>query len=564
MGSPAKAFPRHGGHRGSMRAGNAKAHLHLPMIILLLLLATAGQAWPQQQVDAAKLAGLTKLAGVLGEGVVGENEVVKARQSEGGWGQKGKAGSGWGLKEGLLAGNLPSPQVFGNPQQDRGRVAKFQQAAIGGSTFGSASDQSRDFKLLSAFEQFVEGGRGKSGGRTESKTGSRIGREQEKQRQNNENWPEIENKRKGREEGRRRADGRKYVETNLDGSSVDFTEGDQRQRKVSVGEKEELNAEEEMLRRMVGSIQKSITQEDSNRLQNSSAINSSSTAQSAITSLGENPVAFVGRNVVPEAGTAFSVKGKEEGGEIKDKNRSTEFPQTEMSLSEGGDVGGEERTTKGGKAGNDLNGVPTEGSHQEDEELEQPMALKKRSEEDSIHSMPTSSWVLATALALALVCILAILGLGCHLHGTRSCPAPGSKSPFSDLSPTFQSAKLAFSKTPPEERPGSKDSPINGTMINDSTTTGSRAHKFAEWEERNRPAGSVAVTEHLVDVAGEEEDNDMVYECPGLAPHGEMVVTNPFFMSQELSVERGKITKAPCPVNVNNNMRHGSINRNLR
>ena len=294
-------------------------------------------------------------------------QVVKARQPEGGWGQKGKAGSGWGLKEGLLAGNLPSPQVFGNPQQDRGRVAKFQQAAIGGSTFGSASDQSRDFKLLSAFEQFVEGGRGKSGGRTESKFGSRIGREQEKQRQNNENWPEIENKRKGREEGRRRADGRKYVETNLDGSSVDFTEGDQRQRKVSVGEKEELNAEEEMLRRMVGSIQKSITQEDSNRLQNSSVINSSSTAESAITSLGENPVAFVGRNVVPEAGTAFSVKGKEEGGEIKDKNRSTEFPQTEMSLSEGGDVGGEERTTKGGKAGNDLNGVPTEGSHQEDE-----------------------------------------------------------------------------------------------------------------------------------------------------------------------------------------------------
>jgi len=77
----------------------------------------------------------------------------------------------------------------------------------------------------------------------------------------------------------------------------------------------------------------------------------------------------------------------------------------------------------------------------------------------------------------------------------------------------------------------------------------------------------VAVTDHLVDVAGgidgEEEDNDMVYECPGLAPHGEMVVTNPFFMSQELSVKRGKATKAPCPVNVNNNMRHGSINRNL-
>lgn len=193
------------------------------------------------------------------------------------------------------------------------------------------------------------------------------------------------------------------------------------------------------------------------------------------------------------------------------------------------------------------------------------MALTKRSEENSIHSMPNSPWILATALALALVCILAVLGLGCHLHGPRSCPPAGSKSPFSDLSPTFQSAKLAFSKTPPEERPAASEEGASNGFIHNGTT-GSRAHKFAEWEGRNRPAGSVAVTEHLVDVAGEveEEDNDMVYECPGLAPHGEMVVTNPFFMSQELSVEREKVTKAPCPVNVNNNMRHGSINRNLR
>jgi hypothetical protein len=29
---------------------------------------------------------------------------------------------------------------------------------------------------------------------------------------------------------------------------------------------------------------------------------------------------------------------------------------------------------------------------------------------------------------------------------------------------------------------------------------------------------------------GEEEEGDLVYECPGLAPHGEMVVTNPFFL----------------------------------
>ena len=81
----------------------------------------------------------------------------------------------------------------------------------------------------------------------------------------------------------------------------------------------------------------------------------------------------------------------------------------------------------------------------------------------------------------------------------------------------------------------------------------------------------MAVTEHLVEVGTgdmDEEDNDMVisflnlfalfshivhfvnplhlfhllsdylhflqvYECPGLAPHGEMVVTNPFFMRSE-------------------------------
>ena len=37
----------------------------------------------------------------------------------------------------------------------------------------------------------------------------------------------------------------------------------------------------------------------------------------------------------------------------------------------------------------------------------------------------------------------------------------------------------------------------------------------------------------LVDLGGreeEEEEGDTVYECPGLAPHGEMVVTNPFFL----------------------------------
>jgi len=576
------------------------------MIILLLLSAT-GHAWPHQPVDNAKLAGLAKLAGALAGGG-GENEVVKAHQSEGGWrlvskAQKGKAGRGWGLKDGLLAGNPRSPQAFGRPQQDQGpshggQVAKFQQAAIGGGgTFGSASEQVRDFNLLSAFEQFVEGSQGV--GKYEGKTrASKTGREEENWKERNVNVPEIENKRKEREEGRRRVEDslskllstsrtetnarkdEERKETSVEGSGVDAAEGGEKQRKASVGEKEgeEGSSEEEMLRQVVGSLKKGISKESSNDLQNTTTVNSSPPlllAQSAVTPhMGEKPVPFVGKNTISEEGGAVSVKEIEigGGGEIKDKNgaTATEFPQTEMSSGED-EVGGREETTKSQteNIGSDLNGVPTaKDPRREDRGLEQPMALTKRSEEESIHSMPNSPWLLATALALALVCILAVLGLGCHLHGPRSCPAPGSKSPFSDLSPTFQSAKLAFSKTPPEERPTSGGSMMDGSsngLIN-GTVTGSRAHKFAEWEGRNRPAGSVAVTEHLVDVAGgdvEEEDNDMVYECPGLAPHGEMVVTNPFFMSQELSVERGKVTKAPCPVNVNNNMRHGSINRNL-
>ena len=105
--------------------------------------------------------------------------MVKADHSEEGWrsvskAQKGKAGRDWGLKDGLLAGNPPPTQVFGRLQQDQGpshggQVAKFQQAAIGGrGTFGAVSEQGRDFNLLSAFEQFVEGsqGSGKYGGKS--------------------------------------------------------------------------------------------------------------------------------------------------------------------------------------------------------------------------------------------------------------------------------------------------------------------------------------------------------------------------------------------------------------
>ena len=77
--------------------------------------------------------------------------------------------------------------------------------------------------------------------------------------------------------------------------------------------------------------------------------------------------------------------------------------------------------------------------------------------------------------------------------------------------------------------------------------------------------------ESLIDIDDPEEDDedDMIYECPGLAPHGEMEVTNPFFLSKELDLDLermgcAKTNLLPCPVNNNNNMRHGNIHRNIQ
>lgn len=188
-------------------------------------------------------------------------------------------------------------------------------------------------------------------------------------------------------------------------------------------------------------------------------------------------------------------------------------------------------------------------------DLEQPIALMLPSQQKraEIHTDPSSSWFLALCLGLSLTCILAVVGLGCHLHRPRD-RRPASSSPFSDLSPTFHSAKLAFSATPPEER----------VTEAGGAASASRAHKFQAWEgARAGPQRNESLVD--LDVEGDcEEEGDLVYECPGLAPHGEMVVTNPFFLSEELCSPPGKASSPPCPVNVNNNMRHGSINRNIQ
>ena len=86
--------------------------------------------------------------------------------------------------------------------------------------------------------------------------------------------------------------------------------------------------------------------------------------------------------------------------------------------------------------------------------------------------------------------------------------------------------------------------------------------------------------ESLIDIGGpEEDDDDLIYECPGLAPHGEMEVTNPFFLQRDLNMntenkiedrnspaKAAAVEQAPCPINSNNHIRHGNIGivRNIK
>ena len=83
--------------------------------------------------------------------------------------------------------------------------------------------------------------------------------------------------------------------------------------------------------------------------------------------------------------------------------------------------------------------------------------------------------------------------------------------------------------------------------------------------------------ESLIDIDGPEEDDDFIYECPGLAPHGEMEVTNPFFLQKDFNMNMDHTAEAeeknvlsvaggeaqPCPINTDT-IRHGNIVRNIK
>ena len=73
----------------------------------------------------------------------------------------------------------------------------------------------------------------------------------------------------------------------------------------------------------------------------------------------------------------------------------------------------------------------------------------------------------------------------------------------------------------------------------------------------------------LINIEPEEDEDDLIYECPGLAPHGEMEVTNPFFLgkdynmnSEDKRTEGCEGGEGPCLINTNNGIIHGNLVRN--
>ena len=75
----------------------------------------------------------------------------------------------------------------------------------------------------------------------------------------------------------------------------------------------------------------------------------------------------------------------------------------------------------------------------------------------------------------------------------------------------------------------------------------------------------------LINIQPEEDDDDLIYECPGLAPHGEMEVTNPFFLGKDFNMNSGEkkiessdAGEGPCLINTSNGIRHGNLVRNIK
>merc|ERR1712110_307708 len=128
-------------------------------------------------------------------------------------------------------------------------------------------------------------------------------------------------------------------------------------------------------------------------------------------------------------------------------------------------------------------------------------------------------------VGVALCCIIAVVGVGFVLHRPVSCP--GISSPLSDSSrsPTFHSAKLAFSARSPDDKI-SNSKQLSKTDTEEPEKSSSRAFKFRENTDNNNQGhmynykGTLR-QESLIDIDGPEEDEDFIYECPGLAPHGE-------------------------------------------
>ena len=80
-----------------------------------------------------------------------------------------------------------------------------------------------------------------------------------------------------------------------------------------------------------------------------------------------------------------------------------------------------------------------------------------------------------------------------------------------------------------------------------------------------------APLDSLINIQPEEDEDDLIYECPGLAPHGEMEVTNPFFLGKDFNMNSGEkklessdAGEGPCLINTSHGIRHGNLVRNIK